>query len=505
MNDSERQTLRQLLVEYLRMYASRDDALTAHFSEDFSGFTGGGDFLVKDRERWVAITRQDFAQVKAAIRIDLKDVSIQSLAETVAVATAFFTIHLPIQDQILSRETARLVLIFRREAGAGSPAWKIAHSSISIPYHLVRDGEVYPLQELTERNRALEEQISARTTQLTEATESLSKFDAALTQEIAERRRAEGKARASEAVYRSILHASPDDITVADLQGHITMVSPRSVSLFGYDYDGQGIGRHVTEFLVPEDRDRAAAKVALMFQGTAPGPTEYRALRMDGSTFDIEVNTALVRGPDDRPSGFVVIVRDITARKLGEAALRESEEKYRTLVERAGEAILILQDGLFVFGNRKVSELLGVSIANLLGLPFIDFVWPADKEQVFSNYTRRLSGTEVSSEYDFRVIGAGGRETWVHHSVAMIPWQGGPATLHLVTDITERKHAEEALQKAFDQIKTLRGLVPICMYCKKIRDGQGHWSPVEVYVRARTEAEFSHGLCPECAAKWYPE
>jgi len=73
-----------------------------------------------------------------------------------------------------------------------------------------------------------------------------------------------------------------------------------------------------------------------------------------------------------------------------------------------------------------------------------------------------------------------------------------------VTDITERKHAQDALQRAFAQIKTLRGLLPICMYCKKIRDSRGEWSPVEVYVRDRTDAEFSHGLCPECAGKWYP-
>ena len=151
MEPRDLQKIRQLLDDYLRMYASRDDRLTADFSEDFSGFTGGGDFLVKSREQWVAITRQDFAQVKDPIRIELKDVAIQLLAETIAVATSFFTIHLPTKDQILSRETARLVLIFRNEAAG----WKISHSSISIPYHLVREGEVYPLKELVDRNRFL--------------------------------------------------------------------------------------------------------------------------------------------------------------------------------------------------------------------------------------------------------------------------------------------------------------------------------------------------------------
>ncbi len=163
------QQLRRLLDDYLRMYASRDDKLTAQFSEDFSGFTGGGDFLVKDKERWVGITRQDFAQVKEPLRLELKDVAIQSLAETVAVATSFFTIHLPIKDHVLSRETARLVLIFRKEPAG----WKISHSSISIPYYGVREGEVYPLRELADRNQALERIVTERTEQLSQANNSL--------------------------------------------------------------------------------------------------------------------------------------------------------------------------------------------------------------------------------------------------------------------------------------------------------------------------------------------
>jgi DNA-binding response OmpR family regulator len=63
----------------------------------------------------------------------------------------------------------------------------------------------------------------------------------------------------------------------------------------------------------------------------------------------------------------------------------------------------------------------------------------------------------------------------------------------------------EELRRALDQIKTLRGIVPICASCKKIRDDQGYWSQVEVYVRDHTEAQFSHGICPDCMTKLYPE
>ncbi|HEY5490128.1 MAG TPA: PAS domain S-box protein [Gemmatimonadaceae bacterium] len=327
MNPNENPELRRLFDDYLQMYLGRDDLLTAQFSENFSGFTGGGDFLVKDRDEWVAITRLDFAQVKDAIRIELKDVSIQSLAETIAVATGFFVIHLPIEDHILSRETARLVLIFRKESGG----WKIAHSSISIPYYGVQDGEVYPLTNLVERNRFLEQLTAERTAQLSAANDSLRRANEELTREIAERQLAERALLESEARYRSILLASPDDITIADPEGRVVMVSPMAMQLFGYAEPHEFIGRPVTDFIVPEDRARAMAQVALRRQGVRTGASEYHGLRLDGTMFDIEVNSEFMRDAEGTPTGLVVIVRDITARKQVEAEKERLEAMNRQL------------------------------------------------------------------------------------------------------------------------------------------------------------------------------
>jgi diguanylate cyclase (GGDEF)-like protein len=159
----ERQRLIQSLFdEYIEMYASRDERLIARFSKNFSGYAGGGHVLVKDREAWARITRQDFAQVPARLHIEMLDLSLQDLSDEVVLVTAFFHIHLPMQDSILSKETARLVLVFRQEG----EDWKIAHSGISIPYHLVQDGEVYPLKGLQQRNSQLEALVEERTREL---------------------------------------------------------------------------------------------------------------------------------------------------------------------------------------------------------------------------------------------------------------------------------------------------------------------------------------------------
>jgi diguanylate cyclase (GGDEF)-like protein len=169
MRPERQKLIRALLDEYIAMYAGRDDRLTGKFSETFSGFTGSGDFLVKDREAWVTITRQDFSQVSKPLRIEMLDVSMQDLSEDVVTVTAFFHIHLPIKENILSQKTARLLLIFRQEG----QDWKIVNSTISIPYHLAEDGEVYPLKNLCQKNLELEALVDERTSALEEANAKL--------------------------------------------------------------------------------------------------------------------------------------------------------------------------------------------------------------------------------------------------------------------------------------------------------------------------------------------
>ena len=327
MDANDYQTLRQLFDDYLQMYSSRDDRLTTHFSEDFSGITGSGDFLVKDREEWVSITRQDFAQVKDPIRIELKDLTIQLLADTIAVATSAFTIHLPIKDHVLSRKIARLVLIFRKE----STGWKISHSSISIPFGMAQDGEVYPLKDLEERNQYLEELIIERTSQLSEANDKLQRTNEELAREIAEHKLAEERLRESEVHYRLLADEASDVIWQLDNNYRFTYISPADERLRGYRAD-EVIGRHVFEFLseegISELKKMAQKRLEAEKHGILTGTTTFEAQHQckDGRWIWVEISSSPKRDADGTVIGFHGISREITERKERENELLKIEK-----------------------------------------------------------------------------------------------------------------------------------------------------------------------------------
>jgi len=157
--------IHSLFEEYIEMYASRDDRLTLHFSDNFSGYAGSSDLLITDKSEWIRITRQDFAPIPERIGIEILHLSLQDLADDIVAVSAFFHIQLPIFENVLSNKTARLVLVFRNE----NTVWKIVHSGISIPYELAHHGEIYPMSRLEKRNLELEKIINIRTKELSDA------------------------------------------------------------------------------------------------------------------------------------------------------------------------------------------------------------------------------------------------------------------------------------------------------------------------------------------------
>ena len=136
-------------------------------------------------------------------------------------------------------------------------------------------------------------------------------------------------------------------------------------------------------------------------------------------------------------------------------ALKKSEDKYRLVVENAEEAILIAQDGLLKYVNPITITMLGYSEEVLTSIPFVDLIHPEDRERLFEAHIRIMKGEESQPVYQFRVLTADGTVRWADSRAVTISWEGKPATLNFITDVTERKRAEEALRKSEERYRMI--------------------------------------------------
>jgi diguanylate cyclase (GGDEF)-like protein/PAS domain S-box-containing protein len=142
--------------------------------------------------------------------------------------------------------------------------------------------------------------------------------------DITNKKQADEALRESEALYRSILNASPDDITITDANGNIQVISPAAKKMFGYgpEYEGY-VGSHVLENIIPEDREKAVDNIKRLLETGIGGTRDYRVTRKGGVIFDIEVNSGVIRDADGKPAKMVFVIRDITERKLAEQKIQQ--------------------------------------------------------------------------------------------------------------------------------------------------------------------------------------
>jgi PAS domain S-box-containing protein len=225
-----------------------------------------------------------------------------------------------------------------------------------------------------------------------------------------------------------------------------------------------------------------------------------------------EVLTSPIRNEKGEIDRVVHIARDITERKRAEQALRESEERLRAIMEQSPEAIFLVdvETGRILEANSAFQDLLGYSSEEIVGLPVFDLV-SADREIMDRRFQDTIqAGRVTSDERQYRKKDGSLIDVWVSRKA--VSYAGKKVMCVILHDLTERKQAEaerekliQELQEALANGKTLRGLIPICANCKKIRDDKGYWQQVEVYVHEHSEAKFTHGLCPECAKLLFPE
>jgi PAS domain S-box-containing protein len=268
---------------------------------------------------------------------------------------------------------------------------------------------------------------------------------------IIEGRRAEGALRESEEKYRGIFENVQDVYYEAALDGTIIEVSP-SIEIIskGQYHRNDLIGKSMYDFYA-EVGERQALLKALQERGSV-ADFEVTLKNRDGSSILCSISSKVMSNAQGNPEKIIGSMRDITERVQAEAALRESEEKYRSLVDGASEAIIVAQNGMLAFVNRKTTELLGHSGPDLMGKPFSEYIYPDDRTMVVDNYAKRMKGESVPPRYEFRVLSVDGSAKWVEINAVLIDWKGKPATLNFLTDITERKQHETEKEHLLAQL-----------------------------------------------------
>jgi len=305
--------------------------------------------------------------------------------------------------------------------------------------------------------------------------------------------------------FELLFNTSPDAALITKLQdGFIVNANDGFTSLTGFARE-EVIGKTTGDINIwgnPADRQHIVDK--LKKQGYCDN-IEAEFKRKDGSVFYglVSAKIIVLQGVFHIAS----FTRDITLRKQVEQAVADKKDQLEKFFNVALDLLCIADtSGRFIRVNREWENVLGYSVAELEKKKFLDFVHPDDMEATIQAMSQLDEQNPI-----LNFVNRYRRQDGSYRQIEWRSYPSGNLIYAAARDITEHMLAEEKLaeekrllQKALDEVKTLRGIVPICASCKKIRDDKGYWNQVEKYVGEHSEAEFSHSICPECVKKLYP-
>jgi PAS domain S-box-containing protein len=274
--------------------------------------------------------------------------------------------------------------------------------------------------------------------------------------DITELKRAEEKIRVSENLYRTIFRTTGTATVILDEQGTILLANGEVEPLLGFpplELEGR---ISWPAFIPPGELPRLSEYFRLLREDPASSTQHYEARLVDrwGETKHGAFSVALIPGS----LHCVMSIMDITGLKRTEEALRESEEKYRTLVEQATDGILVISDEIIRFCNSRAAEIWGGTPGDLVGKKFADFLDPGEAGKVTGIHRARLAGQPVPRVYDTVMIRKDGTPLNLGINAGVISYLGSPASLAFIRDITERKKREEELLTAHRKLNLLSSI-----------------------------------------------
>lgn len=272
-----------------------------------------------------------------------------------------------------------------------------------------------------------------------------------LINEISKREIATKKLAKRERIYRAVLEASPDDITITDLNGYIKVVSPAALKMFGYSDFVAKNKVNISNFIHHSERKRLANDLNSLIEGNVITPVEYKGVKKDGQVFSVEVNSQLIANQNGKSNEILFIVRDISERKKVEEQLKESEGQFRAISEYSFNSICIIdKSGKIQWVNDAMIQMSGYSKEMVYQSDsFLQFLAPESVEFVMANFLKFAKGEEYIHHYFFNIIGHNGNKIYCEKYMSDFTDHNGNTNLIIsMMDITEQKKAELLLTES---------------------------------------------------------
>lgn len=324
--------------------------------------------------------------------------------------------------------------------------------------------------EVTQLKR-VEDELIRKNEDLSRAYEELSSTEEELRENYEQLHQREQALRESEEKYRLLTETSTDVIYLMDTTGVITHISPQ-ITRYGYTQDDV-ISHNFTEFI---EKDAIPRAMADMGKTLATGQSTVIPVKMHdkaGNIIWMEDNGAAVRDASGTITGISGILRDITSRKVIEEALRESEKKFRALVENALEGIFIVNfTGKLLFANPAAARIVDIDdTKSVVGsLNVMDLVALESKPAVLKDLAQVALGIDAYLVH-YKLITAKKRMVWVECIGKKISFEGGVAMLVSMRDVTGRRKAEEVLRESESRLSTLFRSSPVALTLVSAKDG----------------------------------
>lgn len=266
---------------------------------------------------------------------------------------------------------------------------------------------------------------------------------------ITARRKAEIALRESEEKFRNLVSQAKDGIFIIQDE-RLKFVNPAFCEITGFQA-GELTGKPVVDLIAPEAREAIVQTIKRRLEGAdIPSIHSTTGIRKDGRKIYLELNSSTIEY-EGRPAAYV-IMRDTTSQMEAARKIRESEEKYRSLVEQANDGIVILQDGEVKFINQMMARILGYDVSDVVNKPFSMFIAEEERQRVLDLYRQRQQGSHPPAIYESLLVRRDGSAAPVEFNNSIITYNGRIATQTYIRDISERKQAEEQLRKVNERL-----------------------------------------------------